>query len=426
MRFLSRALSSKFRQDAALSDPCRQIKTSTLALTLVLVALLDFAIVVYLSERGKTQIFVTKMEIAPPCVPISPSDVGYTLVTQFSANRLWMMGHHCMRWGTSNPVSVAVLTDMSVASVTQELLNAGCSSDQLTVQTLPKSNFELSNYPVNLLRNMALSAVKTTHVMFIDVDFWTSSNLHEVLNMTLVRKEFARDPKLAGVVPAFQMNGWCKESDKDISCRMELTEEMPRDVPKLLTLMMQGDASMFDASNYHGHGSTSFGLWLLQRSGDFFFLPCIKSHRYEPYLAFRYCQELPPFQEQFTGYGKNKMTFIMQLRRSGYDFAQLGGVFLVHYPHRQSEARKAWEKVPNELKKKANRDQGEKRASKLMGTKQWPSKERQSVDWSATTRGQVDHLFLEFERWLESEVPNGARVLMCDMAGDEMILWVNG
>lgn len=385
---------------------------------------MDFAFVVYLSETGIIQSFGTKIEVAPSCSPINPAEVEFTLVTQFSSNRLWMMGHHCKRWGVTNPVSVAVFTDKSAASITQSLVHSGCSPDQLTVQTLPKSNFEPSNYPVNLLRNMALSGVRTTHVMFIDVDFWTSSNLNDVLSMTSVREEFARDPKLAAVVPAFQMNGWCRESDHDLGCRRELTEEMPQNVTQLLNLMMQGDASMFDASNYHGHGSTSFGIWLLQRGGDFFFLPCIKSHRYEPYLAFRYCQDLPPFQEQFTGYGKNKMTFIMQLRRTGYDFAQLGGVFLVHYPHRQSEARKAWGKVPSELRKKVKDQKGEKKRNKFLGKKQWAFN-GDSVDLAETKRGQVDHLFLEFEHWLENMVPDMSRVLMCDLTGDEMTLWVN-
>lgn len=34
----------------------------------------------------------------------------------------------------------------------------------------------------------------------------------------------------------------------------------------------------------------------------------------------------------------------MQLRRSGYIFSQIGGAFLVHYPHRESASKKLWAK----------------------------------------------------------------------------------
>jgi hypothetical protein len=34
----------------------------------------------------------------------------------------------------------------------------------------------------------------------------------------------------------------------------------------------------------------------------------------------------------------------MHLRRSGYIFSQVGGAFLVHYPHRESASKKLWAK----------------------------------------------------------------------------------
>jgi len=35
----------------------------------------------------------------------------------------------------------------------------------------------------------------------------------------------------------------------------------------------------------------------------------------------------------------------MQLRKVGYKFSQIGGAFLVHYPHSSSKARREWNKV---------------------------------------------------------------------------------
>ena len=38
-----------------------------------------------------------------------------------------------------------------------------------------------NDYPVNALRNLALQQVQTTHILYIDVDFWTSEDLYETI-----------------------------------------------------------------------------------------------------------------------------------------------------------------------------------------------------------------------------------------------------
>ena len=83
---------------------------------------------------------------------------------------------------------------------------------------------------------------------------------------------------------------------------------MPTTRSELFALIRQKQASTFDPTNRGGHGSTKYITWRDQDTGTLVDLKCIKSNRFEPYLAFRYCADLPPFQERFTGYGKNKMT----------------------------------------------------------------------------------------------------------------------
>ena len=83
----------------------------------------------------------------------------------------------------------------------------------------------------------------------------------------------------------------------------------------MFQLIKMKKASTFDPTNVGGHGSTKYITWRDQEVGTMVDLPCIKSNRYEPYLVFRYCSELPPFQEGFTGYGKNKMTVRGERRR---------------------------------------------------------------------------------------------------------------
>ena len=119
---------------------------------------------------------------APECSPLNADNVSFTLVTQTSVSRLWLMKYHCQRWGPTNPISIAILTNQSASVVKKQLIQLGCHPAMLAVQTLPPIDKNDSNYPTNVLRGMALSAVRTTHVMYIDIDFWLSANLHRVLH----------------------------------------------------------------------------------------------------------------------------------------------------------------------------------------------------------------------------------------------------
>ena len=373
---------------------------------------------------------------APSCsASLDPESIAYTLVTQLSAERMWMLGRHCERWGRDYPVSAAVFTNRSVAEMTRDLVGnstgsgSGCTRRQLSLSVLNSDEYDDADYPVNTLRNMALAQVRTSHVMYVDIDFWPSTTLRPILESTPLRREFATDPKLAVVVPAYQLyaHRLCGETE---NCKeKEQTNEVPKTMTDLRSLLKTEDVGIFDLeSNWNGHGSTSYKTFLLQNDGELFDLPCVNSNRYEPYLAFRYCADLPPFQEAFTGYGKNKMTWAMHLRRSGYDFAQMGGSFVCHYPHFRSKAKLSWDYIPNlnvtdvlavsvEARKAAKQNRFNVIEKKDM---------IRDVDWSQTKRGKGDLLYLHYRKWLYDTVPDEARLKMCDETyTDDNKLWVN-
>jgi len=350
---------------------------------------------------------------APSC-PATPNDatsISFTLVSQLSHDRIWMVQYHCERWGPSNPMSIVVFTDRTAPDVKSELVRKGCSEDHLTVQTVGKTRYDPTGteYPVNLLRNMAFSAVRTSHIVYADVDFWPSADLHDYLSAPAVLERFAADARLATVVPVFQMTRRCGGYE---DCRDRNIPHMPKRKAKLMELISHKRASTFDPTNVGGHGSTKYTTWKDQEEGSFVDLRCIKSNRYEPYLAFRYCSDLPPFQEGFTGYGKNKMTWVMQLRRAGYLFSQLGGAFLVHYPHLDSKARLEWNRKPKQLE--------QMRPDKLQ------AKDLSDIDWGSFKRARVDALFLDFKEWLDQMVEDQSRTPMCsDSLNDDVRLWVH-
>mmetsp|Transcript_1602 Transcript_1602/g.3066 ORF Transcript_1602/g.3066 Transcript_1602/m.3066 type:complete len:327 (+) Transcript_1602:91-1071(+) len=107
------------------------------------------------------------------------------------------------------------------------------------------------------------------------------------------------------------------------------------------------------------------------------------------------------------------MTWVMQLRRAGYLFSQLGGVFLVHYPHLNSQARMEWDRKPRAMDKYGSS------ASELL-------KKNKDIDWGSFKRARVDALFLDFKEWLDGTVEDESRVPMCeDALNDDVRLWVH-
>ena len=83
-------------------------------------------------------------------------------------------------------------------------------------------------------------------------------------------------------------------------------------------------------------------------------------------------------------------------------FSQLGGAFLVHFPHLKSAWRKKWMQMPEHT---AGPSEMTARAN--------------------TMRGRNDARFAAFKKWMESNIDDIARVTMCEgNADDDIGLWV--
>jgi hypothetical protein len=386
---------------------------------------------------------------SPVCTaPLQAADVRYTLVTQCSYDRLWMMEQHCARWGTSSAgttgslgpaISMAVWTNETADHIREELTAMGCHPLSVSVQTLPlpvpdtdsdsdtasSSEQTLADYPVNVLRNMALSQVQTSHVAYVDVDFWESTDLHANLMLPHVRQQLAREgPKAALVIPAFMLRRQCR---RDVPYNHDCPEAniplMPHHKMDLMDLFRHKDATQFDPSNRGGHGSTRYKDWMDQTATDALLpISCVLSNRYEPYVVVRYCRDLPPFQPAFYGYGKNKMTWIMQLVRSGYRFWQLGESFLIHYPHVSSAARSQWNGGPHgeQLSKPEPTTVVDSGSDHELSTTT-----NSNVNLLHYKRAQTDRTFIQFRDWLSAEIPDETRIPKCDDAmDDDAKLWI--
>ena len=373
-------------------------------------------------QQRKAQLHPSQMqfqlysESAPLCAQLHAEEVDFTLVIQMSSDRLWMMEHHCQRWGPNNKISLAVLSNETWQETIKVLVDdLHCDSTQLTLTILDAQLYPDSDYPVNILRNLAVNKVKTSHLVYVDVDFWASQDVYEVLQKPHIRQALAENSKLALVLPAFQLYRQCKGY---VDCRDDNLPYMPKTRSDLIDMIMAKRGLVFDPTNKGGQGTTLYREWVNQKPESLLEIPCFKSNRYEPFLVVRYCRELPPYQEKFNGYGKNKMTWVMQLRRSGYIFHQVGGIFLVHYPHLESKARISWNEAPQEL----IQFRGKNGRPYLRP----PTKEDTGIDFLRFKRGQVDKTFVEFRTWLTTNVQDQSKVPMCEVTeDDDSRLWID-
>jgi len=293
--------------------------------------------------------FISTNPRAQECKPLSSEQVDFTLVTQTSANRLWLLEEHCRRWGP-HPISVTVGgTDLKEKDVYDQI-RAMPSCDLARVKVNLVTDFQGDlDYPVNRMRNIAVASISTSHAVYVDIDFLMSNRVYDELS---ANRDSMLDVKTALVMPAFELLPFCELGT--IEGNATCTEDHLRVIPS--TKKQAGDRyiavgakryaggiTSFDRKwNRHGHDSTDYAAWFNQEESVLEPLTCVTSDKYEPYLVFRNCRDVPPFPEDFHGFGQNKMVWVQQLRRAGWKFLRMGGSFLTHLPHDKSNAFHKW------------------------------------------------------------------------------------
>ena len=302
-----------------------------------------------------------------------PKDLSTTLVIQCSLDRIWLLAETCNRWADPIVLVVYIPSDSSqVTKAIDSIANLMAKCPQMTV--LPHVHIEdegkgMSLYPVNTMRNKGLGAVKTSHILIMDVDLIPSADLNGVIKDNLVDQISSNNgevPTNAIVVPAFErkVNPLCSSIEackeylqKDPSFLPTLFNDMKECVRDKKCIVFQSD------NNWEGHHTTKTKKWLKsewydepsendeQKSRTIRQIKCFDSLRYEPYVVLPWCptassskpQPLTPYyDERFYGYGKNKIQHISHLRYRGVPFYVLPRSFVVHHPHPESNVKQVW------------------------------------------------------------------------------------
>lgn len=254
---------------------------------------------------------------------VNPAE-DVTFATQMSPDRLALLPMLAAAW-SPGPMTVVVFYDPTATlsnmkpDLKNMLLEAETRVHVIVVRGCPRQA-----YPVNFLRNLAVSARVTEHYMVADADFFPSKGAYGSIlhSLSLMHAQFAQDEfrNMVLVVPCF---GYAREAPG----MLVISEFEP-----LKTLFDQGEAIGGSPEFVPSHQNTNFRLWFSRQDAAY---EVRHSKWFEPYVV---CSSVcPPFPEEFEGWGMDKVSFNNLLKTMGFRFfVAPPPAFLFHRPHKRS------------------------------------------------------------------------------------------
>jgi len=258
-----------------------------------------------------------------------------TLTTQLSLNKFDRLASLVDRW--NGPVSCAVYLPNEEAILQLGLVVEQQSQkfhDLVTVHLLLEKEPLKSDYPVNMLRNLALFNIETEYFLLSDVDFMTSQNAHDYL-IDFFRRQQDRSKihSTLYVLPAFDVFG----KKKDLNTMLTDVKEVPQTKDKLLDTISKKEAETFHEYWAPGHRATNFDKWYQCNSNNGTdpsaeLYPINYEFMFEPYVVGT-IHAVHRFDERYRGFGMNKVTWVKEADLRGYEFQVLCDVFVAHMYH---------------------------------------------------------------------------------------------
>lgn len=177
------------------------------------------------------------------------------------------------------------------------------------------------DYPINYLRNLALRNCETRFCFISDADFQPSPDLLQKFHTAL--KSVKNVSKTAFVVPAFEYTELPLKRDSIPQTKEELMQLLHTKEPFIQPFRL--------LSSPESHRLTNYYKWYQANKP---YPVHTFNDKYEPYLILQKSPTLPKFDEKFTGYGMNKITFITELYAAKYTFQVLPDLWIIHLPHK--------------------------------------------------------------------------------------------
>ncbi|KAJ3400517.1 hypothetical protein HDV05_001043 [Chytridiales sp. JEL 0842] len=316
-----------------------------------------------------------------------------TLFTQVSMDRIHLL--HQIIWRWQGPVSAAIYidspTDLPLLTIELNRLKSSSviappQSGPLIIsllfgveflRILKYPTFEASKatekiyhpydllYPINTLRNLALSQCRTPLGFSMDTDFVPSDNLlGHLWKHQHALMETLLDPKreTVAVIPAFEVEptsslvikSFTSLTKKYLTSKCLTMEIIPfhsqlRSLSKsdrsLMKKWCTGQPipphSTMPLKITEVQGATDFHTWFGSKKPYTVISPSSKKkvNRYfEPYII-AHRSILPLFDPKFKGYAFNKRSQSIEMQYKGLEFMVAPEVYVVHRPHGSSESK---------------------------------------------------------------------------------------
>lgn len=171
-------------------------------------------------------------------------------------------------------------------------------------------SYEGSDYPHNLLRELALSSVETDYFLALDVDFVTPPNAAPAM-----QKMIQQDPRMQAalrnrtwmVLPAFNRNMKIRINETNV-LTFEKTKKLPKNKPDIIRMWDNGAVEPFHLERFvWGHGATNYDKWYDEKKllKDQSFYMTFYEIGFEPYvLGYKHPDiQLPQYWPWFRGFG---------------------------------------------------------------------------------------------------------------------------
>jgi hypothetical protein len=265
-----------------------------------------------------------------------------TAVTQMTAGtaKLQRLQDLASRWSDDGGyISVAIyVPDEEAANSTSKSLQTYFQQNsvlfkrtivQLVIDERPKGRSP-HEYPVNIMRNIAMDSAPTDHIIYIDVDFIPSVGAHShlVKQFSLMVASTSKK-KMALIVPAFERK-LSKYEDESSSIESFLLPPQKSDLLHLITSMGSNNTIVpFHMESFPaGHGPTEYHRWFKATEP----YKVEYAYGFEPYFVIDK-KNTPPFWEYFRGRHLDKISWVGELFLAGHAFHVDPSCFLIHINH---------------------------------------------------------------------------------------------
>ncbi|KNB44710.1 hypothetical protein JH06_3186 [Blastocystis sp. subtype 4] len=272
-------------------------------------------------------------------IPDNYTTASFTIVTIASSNRIFMLPFLQQRW--KGPI-ICVLYSNSLNEIMQienELSQVQLRRNvQLIVYNVTEDCYSFSNYPINVLRNIGISLVRTTHYIMLDIDAWPAWNVEE--EMMRIPDFILRDPDSVIILPIFFFNYYYINPSNCMTINnCTDLQRMPATKSELTSCILKWQCRRTKKGLYT-HDYICADWFVL--NGTIAQLNCLRSIGQEPYVLLRHSPSTPLYNPLLFNYGYNKQALIEELRFKSSKWYILLNTFAMDIMHPSSEIKNSY------------------------------------------------------------------------------------